>query len=186
LKKGDMDETSLEELLKMREDQETFKRIMCDELLPPVCGAFRYRANWHKKLVQVMTTPTDEAWTLLVVENSWEQWLWHSYDKMDAKRENRVPQPKKKYTCDSRGEGRNKGWSQEGIKRFNELEELVKADRRKNKKVDEEYLEEKKMEKELDSGKRKRKKASAVSLSPVVAPVVNEDLMETWGAFTDD
>ena len=56
----------------------------------------------------------------------------------------------------------------------------------KNKKVEEDYLKGKKMQKELDSGKRKRKKASAVSLSPVVAPVVNEDLMETWGSFTDD
>ena len=47
-----------------------------------------------------------------------------------------------KYTSDARLGGKNKGWTKEGIERYNEFHRRIVEDRKRNVSFDEEFLEE--------------------------------------------
>ena len=93
-------------------------------------------------------TKSDEAFTLLLLENYWDRWM-DIYRKSDGSPKQRVgcqknkvvdSDVKPKYTSGgniySQGEGsggqRGKGWTTAGIKRYNELFDWVGADRVKH------------------------------------------------------
>ena len=63
------------------------------------------------------------------------------------------------YTADGRGKQKNQGWSQQGIRRYNELCQAVRVDREKYQIEDEVYLNTKKEErqkKEMEKLKRRQ------------------------------
>lgn len=70
--------------------------------------------------------------------------------------------PKYKYTKDEGGEGkRYQGWTDAGIERFNELDQLVTSDRQENKFWDERFLDfQKKCLEATFAGKQKQPDAS--------------------------
>jgi hypothetical protein len=85
-----------------------------------------------KHVVSKYCTPSTEALVLLIVENSYDNWVDRAKDK-DKARKDLVPT---KYTnggLSKRGGNatskRGGGWSNDGIKRFNELLKLVNEDR---------------------------------------------------------
>ena len=96
------------------------------------------------KTDQDVTTTSNEAFTLLVLENHWDRWV-NIFNKSDG---HVVPTRGKKSVCVSnilpkytrggilfdaripREDG--KGWSALGIRRFNELFDQVKENRRKH------------------------------------------------------
>ena len=86
-----------------------------------------------------ISTPTDDAFALLVLENNEAKWA----DLLEQnngvirpiRRGEEIPDSYKsailpKYTLTS---GKVKSWSANGIERFNELQDLIKADRKSNK-----------------------------------------------------
>lgn len=65
------------------------------------------------------------------------------------------------WTADGRGKLKNQGWDQAGIRRYNELCEAVKVDRKKYEIEDEVYLQSKQAERqsiEMDRIKRKKER----------------------------
>ena len=90
-------------------------------------------------LGEEISTPTDDAFALLVLENNEDMWLdileKNQGNIQTVKRGNAIPANYKslivpKYTFER---GELKQWSSEGIKRFNELRDLIIDDRKKNK-----------------------------------------------------
>ena len=146
----------LREFLEMRKNGKAFRQF-CDSILPCIVG----RAKWDKvvtcKLVSKMSTGTDEAWGLIVLENSWNLW------KQMAHAPNGKVGPKdRKATKWTNLEGtskKNEGWGDKGIPRFNELMGGVLADRAANSHIEEEYLLEskEKMEGRLLSAKKRKR-----------------------------
>ena len=140
----------------MRKNGKAFRQF-CDKILPCIVG----RARWDKvvacKFVSKMSTGTDEAWGLILLENSWELW-----EQMANAPGGKVMAKDRKATIWTNLEGRpkkNEGWGDKGIPRFNELMSGVLADRAANKHVEEEYLLESKEKLEgrlLSAKKRKR------------------------------
>ena len=145
----------LQEFMEMRKNGRAFRQF-CDNILPCIVG----RAKWDKvvagKLVSKMSTGTDEAWGLLLLENSWDLWE----QMADAPSGKVMPKDRKatKWTNLEGKPKKNEGWGDKGIPRFNELMHSVLADRAANKDVEEEYLREtkEKMEGQLSAKKRKR------------------------------
>ena len=147
----------LQEFLEMRKNGKAFRQF-CDNILPCIVG----RAKWDKvvacKLVSKMTTSTDEAWGLILLENSWDLW-----EQMANVPSGKVMPKERKATKWTNLEGtpkKNEGWGDKGIPRFNELMSGVLADRVANKEVEVEYLRETKerIEGQLSAKKRKRQK----------------------------
>ena len=63
------------------------------------------------------------------------------------------------WTADGRGRRKNQGWDPEGIKRYNQLVELVRENRAMWPKAEENYLRKKREEKQvLETNKLKRKR----------------------------
>jgi hypothetical protein len=173
-----LEETLPEKILKLRSDPETFKNLFCGYLLPCVYGWMRFRTYESQKEVSKFTTASDEAWTILVVENNWDYWLWLARGKKDHEGKDQAERPKFRYTKDKTEKGRNSGWSENGIKRYNELMALVKQDRKENEELEVEYLEEKTVEREEREGLRKRKRAQETNNAGREMPVVDLEGMD--------
>ena len=110
-----------------------------EKFLKYVVGVQSFNRGWKKNTkLSVLASPSDEALSLLLIENSEQRWL-QEFDKIsreEAVNENELQ--KAKYT--SAGHNKSKkgitkkygGWSNEGIERFNKLLEMVRTDREVN------------------------------------------------------
>ena len=101
-----------------------FKMIV-EICLKPMVSSKHWKLN-HKQLeVSGMTTNADEALALLVLENNYKEWIEKAKgNTIDPK--NRLT----KYTNQGiRHNGTKKGWSLDGLKRFNEIFKEVKIQR---------------------------------------------------------
>jgi len=105
-----------------------------------------------KNLVKEIATNSDEGFTLLVLENIWDDW-----SKIDAKeyffakhKTNQGVKQKQpgggQWTSHSKGATRFGGWNAEGVKRFNELCAFVAKDQEINGGFDMDYLNTMKMQ----------------------------------------
>ena len=173
-----MKDVGLNDIIDLRKNEKVFKEITCKKLLPYVVGKRKWDAEVHVQLVSDFSTPSDEAWMLLVLENCWECW---EYESQDSHPEDST-KPVKKYTRDKRERGRNRGWTQAGIARFNELCQIAGEDRAKNKKVEEEYLAEKIDEQEEKMGSRKRKRNTDDDEVEWLEPY-NDGLVDEWAKY---
>ena len=108
-----------------------------------------YSNTWNKKVNDAdslcsIFTVSDEAFVLLVLENNWERWL----DINNKSKNNYIPTKRNRgdkpvesdilplYTningnSANAGKEVNRGWTEAGIKRFNELCTMVKEDKKK-------------------------------------------------------
>jgi hypothetical protein len=93
--------------------------------------------NWNRahlrQPVSKYCTPSSEALVLLIVDNSYDRWI----DQLENEEKSRKNWAPAKYTnagISQRGgvatSKRGKGWSDDGIKRFNELLKMVHEDRK--------------------------------------------------------
>ena len=120
---------------RVNEDYVTF----CEKFIKCVVGAKTYGEGWKKRQkVCEMSSPSDEAMALLLLENSEARWSTEFELLKTTTKVQDSLLPKAKYT----GSGKNKklpgitkrygGWNNDGIERFNELFKLVKEDRKRN------------------------------------------------------
>lgn len=133
LKLGDIDADN---------DQEKEKLFFFwDNFVPLVSGACRYRAERAQgKRPSRALTAQDEAWAVLNWENNFEYWEDEYVGKQaDGKYRSQISP---KYTRKEGTRGIQKGWSEEGEQRYDELLGLVIKDRKteKRKQLEREYM----------------------------------------------
>ena len=112
----------------------------CENFVKTVVGAQRYKRGWKNNLdFSEIATPSDEALTLLLLENSMYRWTTDDEEK--------GPAPPR-YTS----AGKNKeqkgvtkkygGWTKGGIERFNDIVRKVREDRKVNGRRFDNYMKE--------------------------------------------
>jgi len=109
----------LHDILKMRnQESNTAFQFIVDNILGCVMGKRRWRNDKYAECVMDKVTVSDEAFTYLVIENNW--------DLIKCKED-----AKPNYTRSSHCSNcKNEGWTANGIKRYNELFQLVTANRK--------------------------------------------------------
>jgi hypothetical protein len=115
--------------------------FFCEHFLKCIVGntTFNKMQKLNLKLSEI-ATPSDEALGLLLLENNEFKWLSEAQNKGNrSNQDGNWNNDKPKYTSGGRSKGTTKGltrryggWKSDGIKRFNELIDLVKEDRLKN------------------------------------------------------
>ena len=107
-----------------------------DNFLECVAGKRLWKKDKTSRLLSSAVQVSDKAFALLLLENHWDGWLEQLNPGEDEK--TNVPA---KYTV-KQGTRKFEGWSQEGYKRYNELYEMVAADRlsANGKHFEEEFL----------------------------------------------
>ena len=145
-----MDDLSLDKFLQGRASEAMYHESL-SRFVPSIVGRrlFKKRVYGRPQKDESLYSASDEAFMLLVLENSWDRWM-DIYEKRTvlstprprirvAGRKSRewkfVSDQRTKYTTggiryrdDSEGKPTN-GWTPEGIKRYNSLFRTVKVDR---------------------------------------------------------
>ena len=103
---------------------EIFKRY-CEICLPVIVGRQHWKMNHAVVGVRALATVADESLIAIILENNIEEW-------MQLARGGKI-NPKNRLTLYTHGgtdsKGRKKGWSLNGLKRYNELHGQVKTER---------------------------------------------------------
>ena len=138
----------------MRDNKKAFTQL-CDNILPCVVGKNVWDKLVDQTIVSKIATATDEAWALLVMENSWDLWKQMA-DAPDGRVEEKE-RMETKWTQAGNSARKNEGWGDKGIPRFNKLMRTIGPDRVRNSAVEIDYLKHK-METlcSRKAGKRKR------------------------------
>ena len=186
-------EYGLEEFQELRSNREAFFAFMQHFLKQ--C----YIRKWTTKLsnaikISSILTVSDEAFVLLILENNWDRWM-----DLNKKSDNKyvpskrgsenpiVSDVKPMYTNINGRAGSNevnRGWSKEGIKRFNVLCGMVKEDREENEDGDKELLEQ--MKPLIKTQSRKRAKLNNPITKAYVDIEINDDGNSSEGSSSDD
>lgn len=154
----------------MRSNKDAFYSF-CDNLLPGVVGKVTWKHKVTRELVRDIATPSDEAFVYLLLENNWKVWkeaakreekkaraddaVSELDEEDESSQEESVKSIASEYTDANPKGGKNSGWSENGMKRYNELCIMVKADRASNGDCDKAYLEHAKKTKKCNKRKRK-------------------------------
>lgn len=104
--------------------------FFCQHFLKCVVGIQKFAKQWNKQYdITDIATPSDEAMTLLLLENSDMKWT------REAEKGEKLPSKYTRTGYNKQLKGftrRNQGWIKEGIVRFNALLAMVKQDRLEN------------------------------------------------------
>ena len=136
LRMGDIDTNN------QREKEKLF--FFWDNFIPLVSGVARYNSMKARgKKPSRALTAQDEAWALLNWENNFYFWEDEYVGRRNSSNDKYVSQVAPKYTRKEGTRGIQKGWSEEGEKRYDELLGLVIKDRQTEKriKLEKEYME---------------------------------------------
>jgi hypothetical protein len=153
LKKNQIDDDWLENVKCFREDHQGSYTLFCDHALSHVVGRDVWKRRSATHDVSDIATASDEAFALFLIDNSWEVWK----AEIEASDAAQVPHPK--YSVRGPGTKKFQGWTDEGIKKFNEYYDEVEADRAKDAGNFEKEYKERRLG-ELN-GKKKRKRPTA-------------------------
>lgn len=114
--------------------------FFCEKFLQHVVGVNKFKAGYkNKTAISSLATASDEAFALLLLENTEIRWLdEHSKNPDGEKKIDETTLPRTKYT--SAGQNKQQrgftkrygGWKLEGINRYNELFDMVVEDRTKH------------------------------------------------------
>jgi hypothetical protein len=141
--------------------------VFCTAFLSNVIGKQAYNKKVVQETISIIATVSDEAFVILCLENSLEQWEQEARNPT-AKRIDAV------YTASPAEASKYSGWSKEGMRRFNTLQREIIPDLRKNTmKLEVDYL---MHQKGIKLPSRKKKKAKL--------PGDREDL--PWSNYTND
>ena len=155
IKRGEL--KPLEEYQQLRSNVEAYEQF-CDSFLPCIIGKTRWAKEVYTTEVSKIASPNDEAWALLVLENSWE--LWHQIADHEMRGEvlPKIQCKKTRWTSGAISASKYEGWGSEGMERYNNLVQMVRDDRNRNRQFDAEFLKKKKEEKDTQlSGKKRRR-----------------------------
>jgi hypothetical protein len=143
--------------------------LFFSKFVPAIVGPELFRHQINKTPSEGdLCTASDEAFTLLLLENSFARWV-DIYDKTGGFPTQRRGDTKRTFSSDieakytrggiklssDKAPQKTKGWTKEGIERFNILFTRVKKDRTKQYKFDERFIKQKKLEPPVESKKRK-------------------------------
>ena len=121
---------NLNKLLQLRQENNYAYFDFVEYFVSAVIGKTHYKQNSCDKLLSQYATVSDEAFALLTFENNFDAWV-----DMGMRKDISGSQVPRKYTNGGKSNGEvgssqhNKGWSEEGLKRFNELFDAVKKNR---------------------------------------------------------
>jgi hypothetical protein len=121
---------TMSDILLLRQDNSGIYFDFIEYFVSAVVGKTFYKVNKCQKLLSEFTTISDEALAILILENNFDTWC-----DMATKNITKNSLVLPKYTNGGTSTGENastrryQGWSNEGIKRFNEYHQLVKTDR---------------------------------------------------------
>ena len=168
-KEGNANVVPLAHYLDLRRRPKLYGQF-CGTFLRCVVGDSVWRGNHLHKPLGDFVTPSDEAFALLLIENSYERWIdmWEN----DNKKTSDVPA---KYTNAgvSNKDGRTRkycGWSKPGVTRFNELNLAVGRSRQAFPTFDKDLLTAWQLRGKPHNGSNKENKDTS---EPVVAPATD-------------
>ncbi len=152
-KKENFSIPSDEDLLKLREDKEMFSWII-ESVIPHVVSPMKdYYEKIEKNEISEFVTVSDEAFSLIVIENYRnvikEQTENPLKEKLKRGHRRTDLKEKPKYTGNGIGAKKNEGWDVQGLERFIMLVDHVKKNREDDRKkgnnsTEKWYLEERK------------------------------------------
>jgi len=130
----------LEQILIMRSPGNDAYYKFFDEMLSQVVGRTVWKRDTVLKPVRKIATCSDEAFAILLIENSFDAWMKQAEEKITPNGHigiNPIDQGnyqsgKTKYTANGAGTKKDKGWSEEGLIRYNELCEMVWMNRQED------------------------------------------------------
>jgi len=178
------DVPTLTDIWHMRSDVNSAYTYFANTILPKIVCPTKWRGQVTKRTISQLATPTDEAFGLFLLENSWENWIETQrlvHEDNNKSGANKTPFI---YSLQETKGGSRKcwGWSNAGMRRYRELVNMVWADRENN--ADKDNLKAsyktncpKEREVALNSLKRKRNSDDGVR-DPVVEVPNDLDLME--------
>lgn len=170
----------MDDFLRLRSNPECYK-VFFKYFIKCVTKKNKYEEKLPlAKSFEDICTVSDEAFALLLLENSWDKWMdqynkdpssllprrGRHLDKPVSKIKTKYTKGGLKYEDDQDttlfSSKHNKGWSDEGIKRYNQLYELVEADRANHPEFFQKF-----MDYVIDSKKKKVKKPAPKKDPPV-------------------
>jgi len=120
---------SVDNILNMRKDTSSLYFLFIEYFVSSVVGKIHYNLCKSYKLLSEFTTVSDEALAILIYENNLETWK-----DMACRKITKNSDVSRKYTNGGSSKGqvgssrRYQGWSSSGMKRFNNLYNLVEKD----------------------------------------------------------
>jgi hypothetical protein len=179
------DETmpDLEDILTFADDVNGAYTWFCDHILPQITGRIHWKLHTPKKFISKVATPSDEAFAILLMENSYDLWkATFNTKKHEPKHtgEGGANIPEAKYSKNGGGTAKFKGWSNEGMNRFNEIRSEIITIRKSpaGQRFQEKYLQKQQEEENRRLGKKKRKTGDS-ELRPTIEMEADEDLSDS-------
>ena len=166
---GDKDRITVEEFCEGRKNKIAYN-LFYTKFVPAIVGPELFRQRIKDLSEHDLCTASDEAFTLLLIENSYARWV-SIYDKSggipsqrrgDTKRsfdsdiEAKYTRGGIKLSCDKTSQKR-KGWTPEGITRFNTLFAQVRRDKTRRPKFDARLIKRLRESPDKKCGQKKRK-----------------------------
>ena len=121
---------NLDQITEMRQAENFAYFDFAEYFVSSVIGKSRFKQNCCDNLLSQYATISDEAFAILIFENNFDAWI-----DMGMRKDTSGTVVPRKYTNGGKSKGEvassqhNKGWSNEGLKRFNELFDRVKENR---------------------------------------------------------
>jgi hypothetical protein len=142
--------------------------VFCTAFLSNVIGKQAYNKKVVQETISNIATVSDEAFVMLCLENSMEQWEQEARNPTAKRIKNAV------YTASTAEASKYGGWRKEGMRQFNTLQrEIIPHLRKKTLKLEVDYL---MHQKGIKLPSRKKKKTKL--------PGDREDL--PWSHYTND
>src|SRR5687768_2577224 len=118
---------SMEQVLQMRLPNNFIYFDFINHFVSTVVRKTKYKSDSCTRLLSKFATVSDEAFALLSLENNYDTWM-----DMGLTGDTKTSRVQCKYTNDGKSQGKiatsqhNRGWSNEGLCRINELFDMAK------------------------------------------------------------
>lgn len=145
----------------------------CMRILKRAYGVTKWNSRVTEYKISDFVTPSFESFVLLCYENCYE--AVEKAEKVEQNEDSRSKGRTRKvfkWTSDARLTGRGRGWPSDAIRRYNTINEKVIESRRENTYWDENFLQDRKLEKE---NKKKRKRTGEEGTNGVAEVVAVND-----------
>ena len=162
---------SLDDIMEMGRNKEEAYEAFCEYILPAVVGRKSNGSKFFVSKVSEVATVSDEAMSLLLLENAWDKWSAQHANPNNAEF------PSTKYSHDGSGSANlvYHGWKVIGMTRFAELVQLVTADRKtdERKAFEQDFLTQKQA---TNNNKRRKITFNGLVECPVIPNDLGDDL----------
>jgi hypothetical protein len=147
----------MDRILEARDNYDNFK-FYCDNFLSCVVGKVLYHRKKMEVNIRKIASASDEAFVIVCLENNIDRWQAEALDPEVDKKD----LPERKYTNAPSECSKFSGWSDEGIKRYNELAgTIIPKKRKETKELEENFMLTEREEKYLSTKKSTKKQSRA-------------------------